>query len=183
MSRIIAGHFELQDQIQQARHALLAAGFGAERISAFYVNQPGQHDAYPIGGDQADSPGAKETPQGVAAGLTGGAIAGAALGAATAVVTGPAGPAIGALVGAHVGSLYSFNKMKPAGAPEAGGENAVPPRQAGMLIAVALDDDAEQQRALGVLQQLGAERIEQARGTIRDGDWSDFDPLAPPQPL
>lgn len=183
MSHILAGHFQLQEQIDHARNALLSAGFPDNRISAFYVNQPGQHDTYALGGDRDNSPGAKETPQGVAAGLSGGAVAGAALGAAAAVVAGPVAPVVGALVGAHVGSLYSFNHMKPAGEAEAGGENRVEQRQAGMLIAVALGDEGERERALGVLQQLGAERIEEAQGTIRDGDWSDFDPLAPPHPV
>lgn len=181
MSRILAAHFQLQDEIEQARVALLEAGFPADQISTFYVNQPGQHHQIPTGGDRDASPGAKETPQGVAQGMAAGGAVGAAIGAATAVVTGPVGPAVGALVGAHIGSLYSFSDMKPAGAAEEGGENRDQPRQAGMLIAVALGVDSDYQRALEVLRGRGGERIEVADGTIRDGDWSDFDPLAPPR--
>lgn len=183
MSRIIAAHFQLQDQIEQARLALLGAGFDVDRISAFYVNQPGQHDQLPMGGDRNESPGAKDTPQGVAQGMAAGGAVGAVVGAATAMVSGPAGPALGALVGAHIGSLYSFSDMKPAGAAEKGGENHVEPRQAGMLIAVALQNEQEQPRALDVLRGLGAERIEEADGSIVHGDWSDFDPLVPPRLL
>lgn len=180
MSRILAGHFTLQDQVEQARSALVDAGFAQERISAFYVNQPGQHDLYVLGGDQDKSPGAAETPVDVAKGVAGGAAVGAAIGAATASVTGPAGPILGALVGAHVGSLYSFHGMKEAGEPEPAGEQPAAPRKAGMMLAVALENDAQQARALAVLRDLGAGQIEQANGSIVDGDWVDFDPLSVP---
>lgn len=183
MSRILAGHFQLQDQIDQARAALIDAGFAEDQISAFYVNQPGQHDLYPLGGDREESPGAKETPQGVTMGVAVGGAVGAAIGAVTSIVTGPVGPVVGALVGAHVGSLYSLHSMKEAGELEEGDENRVLPRKAGMLIAVALSDAASEQRALLVLHSLGAAHIEQAYGTIADGDWIDFDPLTTPVPV
>ena len=73
MSRIIAGHFQLQEQIDAARAALNQAGFSDSRISAFFVNQPGQHDLHALGGDLDISPGAKETPEGVVEGVAVGA--------------------------------------------------------------------------------------------------------------
>ena len=180
MTTIIAGHFQLQEQIDAARQALQDAGYPNDRISSFYVNQPGQHGVHELGGDRTLSPGAKDSPEGLAKGAaTGGAI-GAALGAATVPLTGPAGPVVGGLVGAHVGSLYSFSHMKEKGEPEQGGENTVAPRKSGMMIAVALPD-GDEQRAIGLLRDLGAHHIERAEGTIADGDWKDFDPLAPPQ--
>ncbi|MEC5163670.1 MULTISPECIES: hypothetical protein [unclassified Janthinobacterium] len=182
MSDIIAGHFQLQQQIDEARAALVRDGFAEARISAFYVNQPGQHDVYEYGGDRDISPGAKDTPQGVGKGVVAGGAIGAAIGAATALVTGPAGPVVGALVGAHVGSLYSLHNMKEAGEAERGGENRLEPRRPGMLIAVACADAAEQERALALLGGLGAEHIERAQGDIVDGDWVDFDPLSLPVP-
>ncbi|HEU5436520.1 MAG TPA: hypothetical protein VFU95_08905, partial [Telluria sp.] len=109
MSTIIAGHFQLQDEVERARQQLLGAGFADERISGFFVNQPGQHDMTPIGGDNLLSPGAKETPEGVAQGAVAGGAVGAAVGAATTPVTGPLGAIVGGLVGAHVGSLFSFS--------------------------------------------------------------------------
>lgn len=181
MSTIIAGHFQLQDEIEQARDALLDAGFPRERISAFYLSQPGQHDMTPIGGDQQESPGAKESPKGVAEGAAGGAAIGAAAGAATAPLTGPLGPIVGGLVGAHVGTLFSFSKMKEAGAKEEGGRAPVENRPAGMLIAVAFDDPALEQTAVDLLRRLGAHHIERAKGNIVDGDWADFDPRSLPQ--
>lgn len=172
MSTIIAGHLQLQEQIAAARQALLAAGFAEQQISAFYVSQPGQHDRYELGGDEDQSPGAKESTQGVAAG------------AATSIVTGPIGPIVGGLVGAHVGSLYSLSDMKEAGEPEEGSvRNERAPRKAGMMIAVALSDRDGEARALDVLHRLGADHIERAEGHIVDGDWRDFDPLTRPQLL
>lgn len=176
MSTIVAGHFQLQDEAELARQELVRAGFADDRISAFYLNQPGQHDMTAIGGDHVISPGAKETPEGVVEGAaTGGAI-GAAVGAATSLATGPAGPIVGALVGAHVGSLFSLSKMKDAGDGEAGGGNQIEPRKAGMIVAVAFDGADDEARALDVLRKLGSHHIERAAGTIVNGDWADFDP-------
>jgi hypothetical protein len=56
MSTIIAGHFQLQDEVERARQELTAAGFEADRISGFYLNQPGQHNESPIGGDHITLP-------------------------------------------------------------------------------------------------------------------------------
>ena len=183
MSTIIAGHFQLQDEVERARQQLLGAGFADERISGFFVNQPGQHDMTPIGGDNLLSPGAKETPEGVAQGAVAGGAVGAAVGAATTPVTGPLGAIVGGLVGAHVGSLFSFSKMKNKGEHEEGGENDDRVRKPGMLLAVALDDDADEMRAVDTLRQIGAHHIERAEGTIVDSDWVDFDPLSEPKLL
>ena len=74
MSQIIAGHFLLQEEIEQAREALIAAGFPYERISAFYVNQPGQHDLYELGGDREHEGGSNKSG-GMAGGGGGGGYA------------------------------------------------------------------------------------------------------------
>jgi hypothetical protein len=184
MSTIIAGHFQLQDDVERARRALVDAGFPDERISGFYLSQPGQHDLTPIGGDHLHSPGARESPLGVAEGAGAGAAVGIVAGALTAPVTGPLGPVVGGLVGAHVGSLFSFSKMKEAGEHERGGDDApLENRPAGMLVAVAFDDPVLEQRAVDLLRDLGAHHIERAKGDIVDGDWADFDPCSAPELL
>lgn len=180
MSMIIAGHFQLQDEVERARVALVDAGFDPDRVSGFYVNQPGQHDMTSIGGDHQLSPGARETPKALAEGAGGGAAIGIAAGAATAPVTGPLGPVVGGLLGAHVGSLFSFSRMKERGEGEEGTGQVPPPRVAGMLVAVAFDDPALEARAVDLLRQLGAHHLERARGNIADGDWADFDPNSTP---
>ena len=183
MSNIIAGHFQLQDEIADARIALLRAGFAAERISAFYVNPAGQHDMYELGGDHDKSPGAKETDEGVVQGGATGAVAGAVAGTAAIPVAGPLGPVVGALVGAHVGSLFSFSKMKDAGEAEEGSaENMRAPRKSGMMIAVEVIDSGQEQKALDVLRGLGAKDVERAEGSISGGDWRDFNPNSRPVP-
>ena len=187
MSHIIAGHFQLQDEVDRARQALEAAGFAPERISAFFVNQPGQHDMYELGGDRDKSPGAKESDEGLAKGVATGGAVGAAIGAVTAPVTGPLGAVVGALVGGHVGSLYSFSHMKEAGAKEEGSiANQIEPRPSGMMVAVALDDGDDgsgERRAIDTLRSVGATDLEQAQGTIAGGDWGDFNPLSLPVPV
>jgi hypothetical protein len=37
MSTIIAGHFQLQDEVDHARRELINAGFADERISGFFL--------------------------------------------------------------------------------------------------------------------------------------------------
>lgn len=180
MSFIIAGRFQLQDDVDRARAALIDAGFEPARISGFYLSQPGQHDMTPIGGDHVESPGAKDAPEGVVQGVATGGAVGVAVGAATSPVTGPLGPIVGGLVGGHIGSLFSFSKMKDRGEPEEGGENTVAPRAAGMLVAVAFSDAALEAKAVDLLRQLGAHHIERARGNIVGGDWADFDPSSRP---
>ena len=182
MSTIVAGHFQLQDQAEHAKNELVLAGFAQDQISTFYLSQPGQHDTTPIGGDNITSPGAKESPEGVAQGWATGGAVGAAVGLATAPLTGPAGPIIGGLVGAHVGSLFSLSKMKDAGEGEEGSaKNEYVQRHAGMIVAVAFERPEDEQRALELLQRLGSDQIERARGTIRNGDWTDFDPTSLPK--
>jgi hypothetical protein len=183
MSTIIAGHFQLQDEVDLARQELVDAGFSEQDICGFFVNQPGQHDMTAIGGDRSLSPGAMETPEGLAQGAAAGGALGAAVGAATTPVTGPLGAIVGGLVGAHVGSLFSFSKMKDKGEGEEGGGNQDRVRKPGMLLAVALEDGADEAAAIDALRRVGAHHIERAHGTIVDGDWIDFDPLSEPQLL
>lgn len=181
MSTIIAGHFQLQDEVEQARQALVEAGFDADRVSGFYINQPGQHDMTSIGGDHMVSAGARETPEGLAEGAGVGAAVGVAAGAVTAPVTGPLGPVVGGLLGAHVGSLFSFSRMKERGESERGTGPVPELRPAGMCVAVAFDDPALEARAVDLLRRLGAHHIERASGNIVGGDWADFDPGSVPQ--
>jgi hypothetical protein len=59
------------------------------------------------------------------------------------------------------------------------GENRIPVRQAGMLVAV--EADGAQDRAVDALRAVGVADLEISEGNIVAGDWQDFDPVAPPQ--
>ncbi|HYD60305.1 MAG TPA: hypothetical protein VEC35_08115 [Noviherbaspirillum sp.] len=180
MSTIIAGRFQQQTQVEHTIEELVRAGVGRDRISAFYVNPPGQHDHYALGGDHAISAGAHESIKGVATG----AVTGAAVGLAATPFLGPVGAITGGLLGAHVGGLVgSLAKMKEQGETGAHGEdadNAEPVRHSGLLLAVGVGGHDDEDRVADLLRSFGAAEIESAEGTIENGDWVDFDPTAPP---
>jgi hypothetical protein len=184
MAHIIAGRVQRQDQVEALVSRLVESGYPEESISSFYVNPPGQHDTYPLGGDREDSPGAQEATSGSVMGAATGTVIGTAVGAVGMPIAGPASAAAGAALGAYVGSLVgSLSEMKEKGEPEAGdGEvgNEAPVRRAGMMVAVKIPDAAEADVA-AILRSSGAEQLERAEGTITGGNWVDFDPLAPPQ--
>lgn len=181
MAHIIAARLQEQDQIANAVAALKDAGFNEASISSFYVNPPGQHDLFPLGGDREASPGAKEAAVGVVAGAGAGGLVGAAVGALTIPVAGPVGVVGGTLLGTYIGSLVGgLSEMKEKGESEAGGENSNAPRTSGMLVAVSVTDETSEARAVSVLQRAGGQQLELAKGHIENGDWKDFDPLEPP---
>jgi len=180
MTTIIAGMFEQRSDSDNAITRLRDAGFPHDQISAFYVSPPGQHDTYPVGGDQDRSPGAEDSAQGTAVGSAAGGAVGVIIGSATAPVSGPIGALAGGLVGAHIGNLVgALGMMKEDG--DGAGENPIPSRPAGLLVAVSTPVPTSQSRAIAVLRQAGAHDIEQNEGTISQGDWEDFDPARPPQ--
>lgn len=180
MTTIIAGKLDQQSDMERAIDNLRQAGFPSDQISAFYLSSAGQHDRFPVGGDRDKSPGAEDSTQGTAAGTTAGAIAGAAIGAATVPLVPPIGVITGSLVGAHIGNLVgSLSKMKDDG--DGDGENPVPIRHAGLLVAVSAPTSPAQEQAATVLRNSGAQDIEINEGTIVQGDWQDFDPASVPR--
>jgi hypothetical protein len=86
---------------------------------------------------------------------------------------------LGAHIGGLVGGLSQTNELGDTG-DENDVANEVPVRKSGMMVAVAISDDEHLNRAIDLLRSLGASDIERADGTIENGDWSDFDPIAPP---
>jgi hypothetical protein len=52
-----------------------------------------------------------------------------------------------------------------------------------MLVAVAVPDTESCATAVTELRAAGAAELEHAEGTIRRGEWVDFDPLQPVVPL
>lgn len=90
-------------------------------------------------------------------------------------MTGPLGAALGGLVGGHLGGLV--------GSLAATDEVTPPRRLAGMLVAVAVEDEPQSLQVIRLLQGVDGSDLERAEGNIRAGDWIDFDPLSQPQPL
>ena len=177
MTKIIAGRFDDQIEIENALEAINEAGYPSERLGSFFVNPAGQHDRYAIGGDEDESPGAQDSKKGIAAGGSVGGAVGVAVGAVAMPLVGPAGMVAGALVGAHVGNLVgSLSQMD-----DDGGQNITAVRHAGMMLAVSTPDQDSEQLAIKLLHSLGAHDIEQGEGQILGGDWPDFDPLLPPR--
>lgn len=183
MNTIIAGRFETQDQGQQVLEALQRVGFQRDALALFYVAPHGQHDAFPVGGDQDESPGARDADKGAAAGGGAGAVAGAAVGLATVPLVGPAGlvaaTAAGAYTGSLAGAMKKTNHESHADEEVAAADPVkVTERQAGVHVAVRIDSDENDPKtqAIRTLQQHGAVEVEYARGHIEDGNWSDFDP-------
>lgn len=184
MHNIIAGRFALQDQADAALAALQRAGFPQDGLAAFYINPNGQHDLYPIGGDDQSSAGARKSGVGAAKGGGIGAAVGAVAGVAATPAIGPAGIAIGAGIGAYTGSLVgavsSTDKQSDVD-EQTGQPSATQPditeRAPGILVAVRINDECRQD-AIDTLTNFGAEDVEQTSGDLRDGHWYDFDPHA-----
>jgi hypothetical protein len=188
MKTLIVGRYEQQTVAENAWREFLRAGFPAREMSLFYVNPQGQHALYPVGGDEDESAGTHEAKSGAVRGAVGGVGAGTLVGAATIPVLGPAGPLMGAAVGAYTGSLVGALKNMeeeaeehPDAVPdrnEAGAEP--PPRKAGVMLAVAVASPTEREAAIDI-HGTHAQAMEEAEGVLQNGDWIDFDPLAPPR--
>src|SRR5262249_9434283 len=58
MATIIAGRFEQKPEADRAIDVLRRRGFGSDQLNVFYLNPPGQHAKFPVGGDENVSPGA-----------------------------------------------------------------------------------------------------------------------------
>jgi len=189
MATIIAARVKTQKRADELMAQLQSQGVAASDMQAFYVNPPGQHGTYPIGGDVAVDTGTEDSNLGQASGVAAGAAAGLAAGAVAGAAIPPLAPIIAvamAGVGAHVGgmagalaSTRTSHEEKHETETSTPDEDAVNMRRGGMTLAVRVDATNEQ----GVIETLSAaavEDLERAQGDWQDGQWVDFDPLAPP---
>lgn len=185
METLIVGRYSQLTEAENASRDLWRAGFLARDMSLFYLNPQGQHALYPVGGDEDESAGTHEARSGAVLGAVGGVGAGTLVGVATMPVLGPAGPLLGAAVGAYTGSLVgALNNMEEPGARAAPARDSnepgtdIQPRKAGVMLAVAVATPAERDYAIEILSER-AQRVEEAEGLVENGEWVDFDPLAP----
>jgi phage tail tape-measure protein len=182
MEYIIAARFDQQDQVTQTVEALERARIGADAIASFYLTPPREQGSTPdeqLAEVEPAHERAEKSPAGSAKGIGAGAAAGAVLGLAGAPVAGPIAPAIGALAGAYVGSLTGgLSEIKKTH----GTHDTAPadePRKAGLMIAVCVSEQAQEEAVVKVFRTLGGRDIERGEGTVADGRWQTFDPLKP----
>jgi hypothetical protein len=168
---IIAGRYDTFAEAEATRSRLEASGFPRSSISVFFNNPPGRHDLTEIGGDETADPQATHASEGALAG----AAVGAGLGLA-AIAAGPLGVAAAAGAGAYLGALTGAINATDSANP------ARPLRRpSGVMVAIHVGASGRDADAIRVLESTGADGIERAAGTWRDGDWADFDPVAVPQ--
>jgi hypothetical protein len=122
VARIIAGRFETQPQADAALEALSRAAFQKRDYTCFYLTPPGQHGAYPIGGDAHHDEGTRESGKKAITAAAIGSVTGLALGTATGAALGEpgftaAGAIAGAGIGGYVGSLAGGLTGARAGDP------------------------------------------------------------------
>ncbi|CAN5156412.1 hypothetical protein BH10PSE17_BH10PSE17_03770 [soil metagenome] len=183
MSEIIAGRFATFEQAQQAQTLLQDRGFATDDLSVFYVNPPGRHDMTAVGGDQFADKGTRKSTRGVIVGAVLGALVGVVIGMVAAVASTRmqalifiVATGIGAYAGSLIGALTATAKK-----PEAGSEPVPHERAAGVMLAARVVDVATHDLAIAAFEQAAALDIEHASGQWDHGEWTDFNPIAPPQ--
>lgn len=182
MQTILAGHIDTHEHAQQLMARLRERGIALGDMQAFYVNPPGQHGDFPIGGDEYADRDAKEAPKGQAKGAAIGAAAGLAAGGVAAAVAPPLAPVIiagvtgvGALAGSVAGAVSAGKS------PEESAQSADPQPQlheGGLMIAVRATPQTEA-AIVETMRAAGVRDLERATGEWRDGHWVDFDPKRP----
>ena len=178
MANILAARVETQTEAERLVAALKSAGIPSEDVTSFYLNPPGRHAEYLIGGDAHHDEGTKKSGATAAAGAAVGGVTGAVLGTAVAAATDPGFAAVaglaGAGVGAYAGSLAGGLSGTRGGDPRQASVEEPVERPAGVVVAVRTDSNED--LALNVLRSHSALEIERTTGEWRDGSWIDFDP-------
>ena len=188
MANIIAGIVDTQEAADRAAASLVEQGFARADVSAFYLNPPGMHDTYPIGGDAHHDAGTKAAGKTAAAGAAVGGVTGLAVGTAVALAADSGLATVGAIagagVGAYVGSLAGglsgteHGRMRDASIEEPA------ERHAGIVVAVRAEGEQAERKAIETLRASGVRNLERAEGLWTPGAdpaWTDFDPRTSPQ--
>jgi hypothetical protein len=205
MSRIVAGRFKEPAGAEAVLRALPDQGFQSSEFQMFFVTPPGQHATFPVGGDAFSDEGARKGGSGAALGALSGAGVGLLLGVIAYLIVenfdvavlwpgligrkdGDSGVGLGLLVvalvavGAYVGSLIgAMSKMRSGSLSRATAEHPVE-RPSGLMVAINVDRQGTEPRAIQTLQRYGARDIERTEGEWKGGDWKDFDPRIPAPP-
>lgn len=180
MASILIGQYDDFETADAVIAELRAAGISAQAIERLHLNAPGQHDSFPVGGDEDEDRNAHEGKRGALTGAAMGAAAGLALGVAAIPVVGPFAAAAGLAVGAYTGSFAgAVSSMGDEDRPAR--ESEIPMRPAGVRVAVAVADEVVSSKVERALRNGDVKSIELATGTWLGGRWTDFDPVSTPQ--
>ena len=179
MPTILIGQYDDFETADAAIAELRESGIADGAIEQFHLNAPGQHDQYPVGGDEDADRNAREGDEGAMSGAAIGAAAGLAVGIVTLPIAGPFAAAAGLAVGAYTGSLAgAVNSLGSEEHPAA--QSTIPMRSAGVRVAVAVaGNDAEPIER--ILRKHAARSIERSAGTLQGGHMANFDPVSTPQ--
>jgi hypothetical protein len=186
MAKLIVGRFDNIVDATHALDALPAEGFALREYGLFYVGPPGQHAIYPIGGDAYSDEGAKDAGKGAVAGAALGGAAGLAVGAATAAAL-PFAGVVAVLaatgVGAYIGSLFGALSQTESGDPDEATPEHPVEQPGGPRIAICVDRPGTEPRAIEILKRFRAKDVSRAEGEWHEGNWKDFDPRVPGEPV
>jgi hypothetical protein len=176
---ILSGQFDDFERADLLVSELDTLGVSRDDIQRFALNAPGQHDRFPIGGDEDADSIARGGENGAVAGAALGGVAGVALGAAAVPFAGPVAAVAGLAIGAYAGSLAgALNVM---GTNSAVTNTRVMSRPAGVRVAVRVPTPEKRSLVLAALLRHHVRSVEEAQGAWRDGIWIDFDPVSVPR--
>ena len=192
MATIIAARVETQQRADELMAQLQSRGIAADDMQAFYVNPPGQHGTYPIGGDVAVGyrhrgikPGAGVRGRSGCCGRT-----------RRRRDRWRGDTAVGADHCSRAGRRRSARRRNgrcacldpPLARRKAGNRN----QHAGCRCsqhaprwndARRARGSANEKTVIDLLSAAAVEDLERAQGDWQDGQWVDFDPLAPPHKI
>lgn len=185
MSLIVAARFTTFPAAEDAAERLFRAGCVEEDVSLFFVNPPGQHARYPIGGDQNKGAASTDAPRGASISVPIGAAIGAIVGGgiftafSAPVLVFAIAAGVGAYIGSLIGAMYRTRDVSKSIRQERVHDAQ---RDSGVLLAVHVTPETQQSVA-NVLREAGGASIERASGRWQQGRWADFDPTRAPQPV
>lgn len=185
MTLIVAARFNTFDAANAAAQRLMEAGVHEDALNVFYVNPPGAHDSFPVGGDQAADPDARRAPGGAVGvatlmGAIGAVVGGVIVSAfADSLIPVVAGAGVGAYIGSLMGAMRRMDPRRDRVQEPHRSAQPQEGRPAGVMLAVNAEGERAQDIA-AILVAAGGHQVERAHGKWRGGKWEDFDPLQPP---
>lgn len=174
--KTVVGLFDRYQDARDVANALSEAGFDANNISVVANNVTGEYTEHV----ESDGAGVGATT-GTVVGGTLGVLAG--LGAIAIPGLGPviaAGPLLAGLAGAGVGALTGgiLGALVDAGIPEEEAQYYYEGVRRGGTLVTAAVNDADADRAAGIMNRMGAVNVRERSSQWRERGWTGYDPAA-----